>query len=106
VLRGTLPEIGVPGRLVLHRERDALRPAVLMAAPPGAQPTPPGGLPLPDHGVRLEISDGLLAIWSTTSWTGMIGDIDAFCAAAAAVIGESGPSRGANRGTLSVWGGR
>jgi hypothetical protein len=66
--------------------------------------TPPGGLPFGDHAARLEISDGLLAVWSTTSWTGnaMVGDLDAFCAAAAAVIGESQPIPGAGRGTLSV----
>jgi hypothetical protein len=96
--------LGVPGRLVVHRERDAVRPAVLMAAPPGAETTPPGGLAFPDHQARPEIADGLLAVRSTTSWTGnaMVGHIDAFCAAAAAVIGESQPSPGATRGTLSV----
>jgi hypothetical protein len=88
VLRGTLPRLGVSGRLVLHRERDALRPAVLMAAPPQARPTPPGGLNPREHGVRIEIADGLLAVWSTTSWSGgpMNFDIDAFCAPVAAVL--------------------
>jgi len=91
VLRGTIPAVGVPGRLVLHRERNSIRPAVLMAAPPGAQPTPPGGLAFPAHNARLEIAGGLLAVWSTTSWTGNFtdADTDAFCAAAAAVIGDS-----------------
>jgi hypothetical protein len=70
VLRGTIPALGVPGRLVVHRERNALRAAMLMTAPPGAEPTPPGGLPFRKHGARLEIADGLLAVWSTTSWTG------------------------------------
>jgi hypothetical protein len=85
VFRGRIPGLGVPGRLVVHPERDAVRPAVLMAA-------------------RLSIADGLLAVRSTTSWTGnaMVGHIDAFCAAAAAVIGESQPSPSATRGTLSV----
>lgn len=92
VLRGEIPHVG-PGRLVVHRERDAARSAVLIAAPAGAQPTPPGGLPFREHNARLEIADGLLAVWSTTSWSGnaMVGDIEAFCAAAAAVIGESRP---------------
>jgi hypothetical protein len=91
VLRGTIPILGVPGRLVLHRERGALRPAVVMAAPPGARPTPPGGLPFTEHAARLEITDDLLAVWSTNSWSGGSAnfDIDAFCAEAAAVIGKS-----------------
>jgi hypothetical protein len=93
VLRGTIPWLGVPGRLVLHRERASVRPAVLMAAPPGAQPTPPGGLPFREHGARLEITDDLLAVWSTNSWMGGLANfaIDAFCAAAAAVIGAWQP---------------
>jgi hypothetical protein len=88
VLRGAIPRLGVSGRLVLHRERDALRPAVLMAAPRDARSTPPGGLNFREHGVRLEIADGLLAVWSTSSWTGgpMNFDIDAFCASVAAVL--------------------
>jgi hypothetical protein len=104
VFRGRIPGLGVPGRLVVHPERDAVRPAVLMAAPPRAETTPPGGLAFPDHQARLEIADGRLAMWSTTSWTGnaVVGHIDAFCAAAAPVIGDSQPSPGATRGTLSV----
>jgi hypothetical protein len=91
VLRGTIPGLGLPGRLVLHRERGALRPAVLMAAPPGARPTPPGGVQFTEHAARLEITDDLLAIWSTNSWSGGSAnfDIDAFCAHAAAVLGAS-----------------
>jgi hypothetical protein len=91
VLRGTFPVLGVPGRLVLHGERDAVRPAVLMAAPPDAEPTPPGGLAFPEQSARLEIADGLLAVWSTTSWSGGPAnfDVDAFCAAADAVLRQS-----------------
>jgi hypothetical protein len=90
VLRGTIPRLGVPGRLVVHREREAARPAVVMPAPDGAEPTPPGGRAWPEHGVRVEIADGLLAVWSTTSYSGsaMAGDLDAFCASAAAVLGS------------------
>jgi hypothetical protein len=88
VLRGEVPHVG-EGRLVVHRERDAARPAVVIAAPPGAEPTPPGGVPFPEQGARLEVADGLLAVWSMTSWSGdaMVGDVDAFCSAAASVIG-------------------
>jgi len=101
VLRGTIPRLGVPGRLVVHRERmdreailpavEAARPAVVVPAPAGAEPTPPGGRVFREHGVRLEIADGLLAVWSINSYWGnaMAGDLDAFCASAAAVINES-----------------
>ena len=99
VLRGEIPQVG-RGRLVIHRERDAVRPAVLIAAPAGAEPTPPGGLPFPAHSARLEIADGLLAVWSITSWSGhsLLDHIDEFCAAAAAVIEES------RRDSASRWG--
>jgi hypothetical protein len=87
VMRGAIPHVG-EGRLVVHRERDAARPALLIAAPEGAEPTPPGGLRCGEHGARLEIAGGLLAVWSTTSWNGdaMVGDLDAFLATAAAAI--------------------
>jgi len=90
VLRGQVPHVG-PGRLVVHRERDSVRPAILVAAPPDAEPTPPGGLPFREQGARLEVADGLLAVWSITSWSGytMLDHIDEFCAEAAAVINES-----------------
>ena len=92
VLRGEVPHVG-QGRLVIHRERDAFRAAVLLAAPLGAEPTPPGGVHLREHGARLEIAGGLLGVWSTTSWSGyaMLDHIDEFCAAAAAVIKEPLP---------------
>jgi hypothetical protein len=94
VLRGAIPRLGERGRLVLHRERDALRPAIVLPAPPDAHPTPPGGFAFPEHGARLEVADGLLTVWSTNSWTGGSAnfDIDAFCAAAAAVL-ASAPSQ-------------
>jgi hypothetical protein len=46
------------------------------------------------HGARLEIADGLLTVWSTTSWTGDATnfDIDAFRASAAAVLGSRATS--------------
>jgi hypothetical protein len=99
VLRGTVPRLGLRGRLVLHRERDALRPAVLLPSPPGAEPTPPGGVPLPKHGARLEIADGLLAVWSINSWSGGSAnfDIDEFCFAAAAAIADAGLDRAGDR---------
>src|SRR5215211_1159355 len=90
VLRGTIPRLGVSGRLVVHREREAARLAVVMAAPPGSEATPPGGRMFREHGVRLEIADGLLAVWSINSYWGsaMAGDLDAFCAAVATVVGS------------------
>jgi hypothetical protein len=91
VLRGEIPRVG-PGRLAVHRERDSIRPAVLMAAPRGAKPTPPGGVAFREHAARLEVADGLLAVWGTTSWSGyaLLDHMDEFYAAAAAVISESG----------------
>lgn len=87
VMRGDVPGVG-SGRLVVHREGDSARPAVLLAAPPGTEPTPPGGVPHRDHGLRVETCDGLLAAWSVTSYwgTSRAGDLDAFCRAAAAVL--------------------
>jgi hypothetical protein len=88
VLRGTIPRLGVPGRLVVHRERESARPAVVIPAPPGAKPTPPGGLVVAEHGVRVELADHLLAVWSINSYWGnaMAGDLDPFCASVAAVV--------------------
>jgi hypothetical protein len=90
VLRGSLPGLGVPGRLVVHRERGAARPAVVIACPEGAEPTPPGGLVYQEHGVRLEIVDGLLAVWSIDSYTGKAIEryLDAFCTSVVAVLGS------------------
>src|SRR3954447_14736483 len=85
VLRGDVPQVG-EGRLVVHKEGDSARPAVLVAAPAGREPTPPGGVAHP--GVRVECADDVLAAWSTTSYWGdaMAGDLDAFCAAAGAAL--------------------
>jgi hypothetical protein len=87
VMRGELPGLG-RGRLVVHRERNSARPAVLLAAPPGAAPTPPGGERDPDRAVVREVRDGLLSVWSTTSYWGdaMAGDLDDFLTRAAAVL--------------------
>ena len=89
VLRGEIPHVG-PGRLVIHREGDAFRAAVVVAAPPAAAPTPPGGLAFPEHGARLEVADGLLAVWAIASWSGdaMLATMDDFCATADGVISE------------------
>jgi hypothetical protein len=95
VLRGTIPGLGVSGRLVVHRERVSARPAVVVPAPAGAEPTPPGGRVFREHGVRLEITDGLLAVWSIDSYTGsfMAGDLVAFCAAVSALLGSRATSQ-------------
>jgi hypothetical protein len=87
-LRGTVPRLGVPGRLVVHREPESARPAVVISAPPGSEATPPGGRARREHGVRVEIADGLLAVWSIDSYWGaaMAGDLDAFCATVATVL--------------------
>jgi hypothetical protein len=90
VLRGPIPGLGVPGRLVVHRERDVARPAVVIPVPERAEPTPPCGRVFREHGVRLEIADGLLPVWSIDSYTGKAIEryLDAFCASAAAVLGS------------------
>jgi hypothetical protein len=95
VLRGTIPRLGIRGRLVVHREREAARPAVVIPAPVGAEPTPPAGRVFREHGVRLEIADGLLAVWSINSYWGsaMAGDLDAFCASVATVLGSRATTR-------------
>jgi hypothetical protein len=83
----------------VHRERDAARPAVVIPAPEGAEPTAPGGQVFREQGVRLEIADGLLAVWSITSYTGtsMADYLDAFCASAAAVLGSRATTLEATR---------
>ena len=90
VLHGDVPEIGA-ARIAVHREGDDVRAVVLTAAPGGAKPTPPGGIPFPDHAARLEIADGLRAVWGITSWSGysILDHMDEFRSAAAAVIRES-----------------
>jgi hypothetical protein len=79
VMRGTLPLVG-DCRLVVHRERDASRCALLVASPPGLEATPPGGIASADRKVRLEAGRGLRAVWGTTSYSGdaMAGDVDEF----------------------------
>ncbi len=74
----------------MHRECDASRPAVLVEAPAGSKSTAPGGVAVRDRGVRVEVRDGMLAVWSTTSYWGnaMAGDLDAFFATAGAAIEE------------------
>jgi hypothetical protein len=88
VLRGKIPHVG-RGRLAVHRERDVARPAVVISAPRGSAPTAPGGMPFREHGARLEVADGLCAVWSTQSWSGysLLDHIDEFCASTAAVVG-------------------
>jgi hypothetical protein len=46
-------------------------------------------MPFPEHGVRLEVADGLCAVWSTQSWSGysLLDHIDEFFASAAALLG-------------------
>lgn len=87
VLRGEIPHVG-SARLVVHRERDDARPAIVMAAPRRAESTPPGGVTFREHAARLEVADGLLAVWGTKSWSGyaLLDHIEEFCASAAAVI--------------------
>jgi hypothetical protein len=89
VLAGTLPRLGLAGRLVVHREREAARPALVLPTPAGSRPTAPGGRGHPEHSVRVEVADGLMAVWSIPSYWGsaMAGDIEAFFARAAAVLG-------------------
>jgi len=89
VMRGTLASVG-DCRLVVHREREASRAALLIALPEGHPPTPPGGLAPSGRGVRLETGGGLLAVWATTSyWGNAVGDIDAFLTAATTTIEEA-----------------
>jgi hypothetical protein len=67
VMRGDLD--GAPGRLVYSAERnlraaERARGAVLLSAPPGAEPTPPGGARHPDHALVHEQRDGVTVLWS------------------------------------------
>lgn len=90
VLRGALAGVG-EARFVVHREREARRLALLVAATPGIEPTPPGGVVDRRRGVRLEVSDDLLAVWATGSYWGnaMAGDVDSFLTAATELIAEA-----------------
>jgi hypothetical protein len=89
VIRGTLDGVG-DCRLVVHREREASRMALVLSAPARPASTPPGGVASSARGVRLETGGGLLAVWSTTSyWGNATGDVDAFLTAAVATIEEA-----------------
>jgi hypothetical protein len=89
VLPGHIPGVG-EGRLVVHREPDGLRPAVIIADRAVREPTPPGGLIDREAGLRIETAGELRAVWSINSYYGsaMAGDIDAFCAAAGRALGR------------------
>lgn len=69
VRRGQIPGSG-EGRLVVHRERDAFRPAVIVADRAGAEPTPPGGIVHSEEGLRVETARDLRAAWSISSYSG------------------------------------
>jgi hypothetical protein len=90
VMRGDIPNVG-PGRLVICRERDATRPAVLTATPSGATPTTAGAEQLTARGVglRRQTADGVASIWSTDSHTGtaLFDALDSFLVAAGEVSG-------------------
>lgn len=89
VLRGTLPGLGLAGRLVVHQEPGGARPAVVLPVAPGARATSPDGDRVDtDPPVRVEVRDGLAGVWSLTSYWGnaMAGDVDAFLASAARVL--------------------
>lgn len=89
VMRGTLPVLGVPGRLVVHTEPGASRAAVIVPAPEGVTSASADGDRIDtDPAVRLEVRDGLAGIYTVTSYWGnaMAGDIDALLAAAAYVL--------------------
>jgi hypothetical protein len=95
VMRGTLPGVG-DCRLVVHRERDASRCALLVETPPRLEPTPPGGTAYVERRVRLESGGGLLSVWGTNSYTGdaMAGDIDEFIEIATATLEEATTTQG------------
>jgi hypothetical protein len=90
VMRGTLRGLGLQGRLVVHFEPGGARAAVLVGLPAGAPhaSAPDGDNVHTDPPARLEIRDGIAAVWSRTSYWGnrMAGDLDALLAAAASVL--------------------
>ncbi|HEX3318695.1 MAG TPA: hypothetical protein VHR88_11785, partial [Solirubrobacteraceae bacterium] len=90
VMRGTLPVLGIPGRLVAHTEAGtSSRAAVVVEAPPGlASASPDGDRVETDPLVRLEVRDGLAGVWLLSSYWGnrMAGDTDALLGAAATVL--------------------
>jgi len=88
VMRGTLPVLGVFGRLVVHTEPGASRAAVLVPAPEGVTSGPDGDRIETEPPVRLEVRDGLAGVYTVTSYWGnaMAGDVDALLANAAYVL--------------------
>jgi hypothetical protein len=89
VMRGTLPVLGMPGRLVVHTEPGASRAAVVVPAPAALTSSSPDGDRIDtDLAVRLEVRDGLAGIYTVSSYWGnaMAGDVDALLAAAAYVL--------------------
>jgi len=94
VLRGSLAGVG-DCRLVVHRELEASRLALLVAAPSGLPPTPPGGIALAESRLRVECGGDLLAAWSATSHWGdaMAGDVEAFLAGAVPALAEARATR-------------
>jgi hypothetical protein len=89
VMRGTLPVLGLPGRLVAHTEPGSSRAAVVIEAPPGlASASPDGDRIETDPLVRLEVRDGLAGVWLLSGYWGnrMAGDTDALLRVAATVL--------------------
>jgi hypothetical protein len=83
VLRGELAG-GIVGRVAWHTEKSIAtnndgRNAVLLPAPPGAEPTPRAGIRLAGEALNYWIGDGILAVWELRSkeLRGDLGDMDA-----------------------------
>ncbi|WP_205698296.1 hypothetical protein [Conexibacter sp. SYSU D00693] len=79
VLRGALPESGLPGRLSFHAERPVSRDnqgrtAVLLMARPDAATTPAGGVRLADRGLTYAVQDGVFSAWTLRS-SAQLGDL-------------------------------
>jgi hypothetical protein len=82
VLRGELAD-GVIGRVAWHTEKSLAtnndgRNAVLLPAPPGAEPTPRAGVRLADEALNYWVGDGIMAVWELRSkeLRGDLGDMD------------------------------
>ena len=91
VLRGELAD-GVIGRVAWHTEKSIAtnndgRNAVLLPAPPGAEPTPRAGIRLAGEPLNYWIGDGILAVWELRSkeLRGDLGDMDALVSRALAL---------------------
>ena len=91
VLRGELAA-GVTGRVAWHTEKSIAtnndgRNAVLLPAPPGAEPTPRAGIRLAGEPLNYWIGDGILAVWELRSkeLRGDLGDMDALIRCALAL---------------------